>query len=170
MASTAKSSWRGTSILIQIEGQWFHVCAENDWQILGNRVVDSGSIQQRSQNSNVSQSSQHNQNVRAIRRSITHLHYLINSDGWATLSAVQTQLTSALSQSCRLYEANLYIDWLASQQQNYSQRSQTIEHCFALSNIMLTKGVIKLCDFGWSVHLDNKMRTTFCGTPLYVCP
>ena len=39
------------------------------------------------------------------------------------------------------------------------------EVCF-----MLFKGVIKLCDFGWSVHLDNKMRTTFCGTPLYVCP
>ncbi len=30
--------------------------------------------------------------------------------------------------------------------------------------------MLKLCDFGWSVHQDNKMRTTFCGTPLYVCP
>ncbi|MCB0370483.1 MAG: protein kinase [Bdellovibrionales bacterium] len=29
---------------------------------------------------------------------------------------------------------------------------------------------MKLCDFGWSVHQDNKLRTTFCGTPLYVCP
>lgn len=32
------------------------------------------------------------------------------------------------------------------------------------------KNIIKLCDFGWSVHQDNKLRTTFCGTPLYVCP
>jgi serine/threonine protein kinase len=30
--------------------------------------------------------------------------------------------------------------------------------------------VVKLCDFGWSVYLDNKLRSTFCGTPLYVCP
>jgi serine/threonine protein kinase len=37
-------------------------------------------------------------------------------------------------------------------------------------NIVAHEGVYKLCDFGWSVHLDNKMRTTFCGTPLYVCP
>lgn len=34
----------------------------------------------------------------------------------------------------------------------------------------LTQNVIKLCDFGWSVYQDNKLRTTFCGTPLYVCP
>lgn len=32
------------------------------------------------------------------------------------------------------------------------------------------QNVIKLCDFGWSVYQDNKLRTTFCGTPLYVCP
>ena len=37
-------------------------------------------------------------------------------------------------------------------------------------NIHLFQNVIKLCDFGWSVHLDNKLRTTFCGTPIYVCP
>jgi serine/threonine protein kinase len=32
------------------------------------------------------------------------------------------------------------------------------------------QNVIKLCDFGWSVYQDNRLRTTFCGTPLYVCP
>ena len=146
------------------------MCAENDRQIFGDRVVDSGSIQQRSQNPNVSQSSQHHQDVRPLRRPITHLHHLINSYGWATLPTVQTQLAYALGQSCRLYEADLYFYWWASQQQDYSQRSQALEYCFAWSNTILIKGVIKLCDFGWSVHLDNKMRTTFCGTPLYVCP
>jgi aurora kinase len=29
---------------------------------------------------------------------------------------------------------------------------------------------VKLCDFGWSVHMDKNLRSTFCGTPLYVCP
>lgn len=32
------------------------------------------------------------------------------------------------------------------------------------------QGVIKLCDFGWSVYCDTTLRTTFCGTPLYVGP
>jgi serine/threonine protein kinase len=29
---------------------------------------------------------------------------------------------------------------------------------------------VKLCDFGWSVYHGNDLRTTFCGTPLYVSP
>ena len=37
-------------------------------------------------------------------------------------------------------------------------------------NIVLHENVIKLCDFGWSVYQDNRLRTTFCGTPIYVCP
>lgn len=28
----------------------------------------------------------------------------------------------------------------------------------------------KLCDFGWSAFLNDSMRETFCGTPLYVSP
>ena len=30
--------------------------------------------------------------------------------------------------------------------------------------------MIKICDFGWSVHRDANLRTTFCGTPAYLCP
>lgn len=37
-------------------------------------------------------------------------------------------------------------------------------------NIVLSEGVVKLCDFGWSVYSDQTLRTTFCGTPLYVGP
>lgn len=32
------------------------------------------------------------------------------------------------------------------------------------------ENIVKLCDFGWSVYRDQKLRNTFCGTPLYVCP
>lgn len=32
------------------------------------------------------------------------------------------------------------------------------------------ENVLKLCDFGWSVYCDSNLRTTFCGTPLYVGP
>lgn len=35
---------------------------------------------------------------------------------------------------------------------------------------MLHEGVIKLCDFGWSVYRGSQLRTTFCGTPLYLSP
>ena len=37
-------------------------------------------------------------------------------------------------------------------------------------NIMLHEGVIKVCDFGWSVCLGSQLRSTFCGTPLYLSP
>ena len=32
------------------------------------------------------------------------------------------------------------------------------------------KNIIKLCDFGWSVKLDDNKRTTFCGTVEYMAP
>jgi serine/threonine protein kinase len=34
----------------------------------------------------------------------------------------------------------------------------------------LTKGNLKICDFGWAVHNNTEMRSTFCGTPLYFSP
>lgn len=37
-------------------------------------------------------------------------------------------------------------------------------------NIMLHEGVVKVCDFGWSVYRGSQLRTTFCGTPLYLSP
>lgn len=29
---------------------------------------------------------------------------------------------------------------------------------------------MKLCDFGWAVCKGTELRSTFCGTPLYVSP
>ena len=29
---------------------------------------------------------------------------------------------------------------------------------------------MKLCDFGWAVYCQDNLRSTFCGTPLYVSP
>lgn len=37
-------------------------------------------------------------------------------------------------------------------------------------NVILHEGVVKVCDFGWSVHRGSQLRTTFCGTPLYLSP
>ncbi len=29
---------------------------------------------------------------------------------------------------------------------------------------------MKLCDFGWAVNKKEELRSTFCGTPLYLSP
>ena len=29
---------------------------------------------------------------------------------------------------------------------------------------------MKLCDFGWAVNKKQQLRSTFCGTPLYLSP
>jgi len=34
----------------------------------------------------------------------------------------------------------------------------------------VTQGTVKLCDFGWAVCRGTELRSTFCGTPLYVSP
>lgn len=38
-------------------------------------------------------------------------------------------------------------------------------------NLLLDKdGNIKLCDFGWSVQQDDKLRSTYCGTRDMMAP
>lgn len=37
-------------------------------------------------------------------------------------------------------------------------------------NILQCNGVIKLADFGWSVHAPSQRRNTFCGTTEYLPP
>ena len=32
------------------------------------------------------------------------------------------------------------------------------------------KGTAKICDFGWSVYCPKEVRSTLCGTPLYLSP
>jgi aurora kinase, other len=37
-------------------------------------------------------------------------------------------------------------------------------------NIVLSFGIPKIGDFGWSVYSSTDKRETFCGTPLYISP
>jgi len=37
--------------------------------------------------------------------------------------------------------------------------------------LVFGEGVIKLTDFGWSIHNpSHELRQTLCGTPLYLSP
>jgi len=35
---------------------------------------------------------------------------------------------------------------------------------------ILFQGFAKICDFGWSVFNSKELRSTLCGTPLYLSP
>jgi aurora kinase len=36
--------------------------------------------------------------------------------------------------------------------------------------LKVMQGIAKMCDFGWAVCRGYELRSTFCGTPLYVSP
>ena len=53
----------------------------------------------------------------------------------------------------------------------YIQKHHIIHRDIKPENILLSNEVIKLADFGWSIHQkSNKIRTTFCGTAEYMPP
>ena len=53
----------------------------------------------------------------------------------------------------------------------YIQRLHIIHRDIKPENILLSNDIIKLADFGWSIHQkSNKLRTTFCGTAEYMPP
>ena len=37
-------------------------------------------------------------------------------------------------------------------------------------NILLSSGVVKICDFGWAAHSADNQHKGRCGTPLYLSP
>lgn len=52
---------------------------------------------------------------------------------------------------------------------DHPPRPEAIEHHLPQRKLPTTQGLIKICDFGWSIS-SKTMRETFCGTPLYVSP
>lgn len=52
---------------------------------------------------------------------------------------------------------------------DYMHENEIIHRDLKPENIIYQCGLVKICDFGWSIS-TNIMRGTFCGTPLYVSP
>ncbi|EGR34166.1 protein kinase domain protein [Ichthyophthirius multifiliis] len=53
----------------------------------------------------------------------------------------------------------------------YMHQKKFIHRDIKLENIMLTNGVLKLCDFGYTTAFqEDQMRKTFCGTLDYASP
>ncbi len=48
-------------------------------------------------------------------------------------------------------------------------KNDVIHRDLKLENILIWDGMVKICDFGWAVH-SPLLRSTRCGTPLYVSP
>jgi len=122
------------------------------------------------EDSNVFESSKYCKDVWLLRRRTA---YLYHSRSWiwrTVISSVKEVTSTSLSKNCVCNEAGLWSGSVDSFFKDYTPWYQTWEHSSSLSKTIFMQNVLKLCDFGWSVHQDNKMRTTFCGTPLYVCP
>lgn len=52
----------------------------------------------------------------------------------------------------------------------YLQENNILHRDLKPENLLSCDGIIKLADFGWSVHSKAVTRTTFCGTLLYMAP
>lgn len=44
------------------------------------------------------------------------------------------------------------------------------ENILECSVSFLIQGVLKISDFGWSIHAPSDSRKTMCGTFEYLCP
>ncbi len=55
---------------------------------------------------------------------------------------------------------------------NHMHSKKILHRDIKPENIILSIGNVKLCDFGWAVNKATKqeLRSTFCGTPLYLSP
>ncbi len=51
----------------------------------------------------------------------------------------------------------------------HSQKPPVLHRDLKPENVLISNGVLKIADFGWS-NLDNDYRNTFCGTPDYLAP
>lgn len=52
----------------------------------------------------------------------------------------------------------------------YLHSKKCIHRDIKPENILNNLGVLKIADFGWSVHTPSDKRKTFCGTLDYLCP
>lgn len=75
------------------------------------------------------------------------------------------------SNQAMLEKVTGYISQLCSAV-TYLHQNSIIHRDIKPENILIAPGgVVKLADFGWSVHNpSNDLRKTFCGTPIYFSP
>lgn len=52
----------------------------------------------------------------------------------------------------------------------YLHEKNIIHRDIKPENLLLSHGLVKISDFGWSIHAPNVKRKTLCGTLDYLCP
>lgn len=76
---------------------------------------------------------------------------------------------SALGHDAEHRESSLPSAGLHARERDHPPGPQTIKYHLPGGTNASIQGLVKICDFGWSIS-TNTMRGTFCGTPLYVSP
>ena len=52
----------------------------------------------------------------------------------------------------------------------YLHKKHVIHRDIKPENILNSMGILKIADFGWSIHAPSSKRKTFCGTLDYLPP
>ena len=146
------------------------MCSQGDIEETSALGIDNLAIYTLGQNPDVLEPSQYHKNVRMFWWCGKYIHHSGGGNGRAIIPPAEKISASVGDQDSICHAAGMLSGELNSFFENYTQGHKTWEHSPSRCIYHYMKNIIKLCDFGWSVHQDNKLRTTFCGTPLYVCP
>ena len=87
----------------------------------------------------------------------------------ATILPLKEKEKIELGAYSRHRAANLQGVGLYARMRDHPPRPEALKHHLPQCKLPTTQGLIKICDFGWSIS-SKTMRETFCGTPLYVSP
>lgn len=146
------------------------MCFEDAWKEAAEGWGYRWAIHSRVEDPDVPLSPEYHQNVWIFRWWNPHLHHFGGRNRRTTISSAEEIIAYDLDKSCTHNQASLWSSQRNPFLKDYPSRYQALKYRPSRCKPSSIQNVIKLCDFGWSVYQDNKLRTTFCGTPLYVCP
>lgn len=110
---------------------------------------------------------------KTLRIFFGRLQYLF-TDGvglrWAVVRFDEEEEQTARGFCIHYHAVNSLRCQLHAHEPYYSPGHQAIEYCLSSCNCFISQGFAKICDFGWSVFNSKQLRSTLCGTPLYLSP
>lgn len=111
----------------------------------------------------------HSKDVHLLRRQKLHLSGTLALLFGAALQFFEEEKENTRRNDQEYRAADMQSFGLYARKLDHTQGSQARKCYLPLRTLTPIKGLVKICDFGWSIS-TNIMRDTFCGTPLYVSP